>query len=67
MMPVNETKTDKRRSTGLSADLPYRRAAANFHPQPNVAAEVVTRLASEEGLIPHEVIETLADQFIETL
>jgi hypothetical protein len=33
----------------------------------NVAAEVVNRLASEEGLIPHEVIETLADQFIETL
>ena len=33
----------------------------------NVASEVVTRLASEEGLIPHEAIEALADQFIETL
>lgn len=33
----------------------------------NLAAEVVTRLALEEGLIPHEVMEALADQFIETL
>tara|TARA_R110002072_G_scaffold59158_5_gene150745 strand:- start:16735 stop:16947 length:213 start_codon:yes stop_codon:yes gene_type:complete len=33
----------------------------------NLALEVEHRLSSEEGLIPHEVIEALADQFIETL
>lgn len=33
----------------------------------NLAAEAQHRLAEEEGLIPHELIETLADQFIESL
>jgi len=33
----------------------------------NLAAEAESRLTQEEGLIPHEVIEALADQFIETL
>ena len=33
----------------------------------NLAAEAESRLTKEEGLIPHEVIEALADQFIETL
>jgi hypothetical protein len=33
----------------------------------HLAAEAENRLAEEEGLIPHEVIESLADQFIESL
>lgn len=33
----------------------------------NLAAEAEIRLSEEEGLIPHEVIESLADQFIESL
>ena len=33
----------------------------------NLAAEAENRLAEEEGLIPHEVIESLAEQFIESL
>lgn len=33
----------------------------------NLAAEAEDRLAAEEGLIPHEVIESLADQFLESL
>jgi len=32
----------------------------------NLAAKAAARLASEEGLTPHEVIESLADPFIET-
>lgn len=33
----------------------------------NLAAEAENRLSEEEGLIPHEVIESLADQFLESL
>lgn len=33
----------------------------------NLAAEAELKLSKEEGLIPHELIETLAEQFIETL
>tara|TARA_R110002110_G_scaffold77617_9_gene203905 strand:+ start:709 stop:1014 length:306 start_codon:yes stop_codon:yes gene_type:complete len=33
----------------------------------NLAAEAENRLSAEEGLIPHEVIESLADQFLESL
>lgn len=33
----------------------------------NLAAEAEHKLSTEEGLIPHEIIETLAQQFIETL
>ncbi len=32
----------------------------------NLAAEAALRLSEEEGLIPHELIETLAEQFIES-
>ena len=33
----------------------------------NLAAEAELKLSEEEGLIPHELIETLAEKFIETL
>ena len=33
----------------------------------NLAAEAELKLSQEDGLIPHELIETLADQFIESL
>ncbi len=33
----------------------------------NLAAEAEHQLAQEEGLIPHELIESLAEQFIENL
>jgi hypothetical protein len=33
----------------------------------NLAAKAELKLSEEEGLIPHELIETLAEQFIETL
>ena len=32
----------------------------------NLAAEAELKLSEEEGLIPHELIETLAEQFIES-
>ncbi|MFN3239811.1 MAG: hypothetical protein ACE37D_22550 [Pseudomonadales bacterium] len=32
----------------------------------NLAAEAELKLSQEEGLIPHELIEALAEQFIET-
>lgn len=32
----------------------------------NLAAEAAMRLSQEEGLIPHELIESLAEQFIES-
>lgn len=32
----------------------------------NLAAEAELKLSQEEGLIPHELIETLAEQFIES-
>lgn len=31
----------------------------------NMAAEAETRISQQEGLIPHEVIEALAAQFLE--
>lgn len=32
----------------------------------NLAAEASLKLSQEEGLIPHELIESLAEQFIES-
>lgn len=33
----------------------------------NLASEASLKLSQEEGLIPHELIETLAEQFIESI
>ena len=33
----------------------------------NLAAEAELKLSQEDGLIPHELIENLAEQFIESL